>query len=279
MADQQKLVHYAVFVTPIYQGKAELDNGGEFSVSRLFTEFDVTMPLSRKVIMTLAFGYDIENYNFSDIPGFAGVKPWDDIRRFGFRPQFFFRGKKRWNYIFTPIVQWVGETNADSDESLIYGATFGATYTFSRKLTIGPAVGAFSRLEKTTIFPFLFINWKINERLTLRNPFRAGPAGTAGLELVYTPNEKWEIAGGGAVRSFRFRLDDEGPVPNGIGESSGLPLFARVTRKFGPQFKLDVYAGAFLEGQLDVENSDGDLLAADTYDPAPLVAVTFGGRF
>ena len=123
------------------------------------------------------------------------------------------------------------------------------------------------------------IYWKITDRLRLTNPFRAGPTGPAGLELVYKRDEKWEFAGGGAARGFRFRLDDKGPAPDGVGEQSGLPLFARITYKFGPRFKLDFYAGAIVGGQLAVEDSKGDLLAVDDHDTAPIAALTFAGRF
>jgi hypothetical protein len=68
-------------------------------------------------------------------------------------------------------------------------------------------------------------------------------------------------------------------VPDGIGQQSGLPLFARVTRKFGPRFKMDFYAGVDVAGQLRIDNSHGDSLATDNYDPAPIVALTFAGRF
>ncbi len=271
---------YAVYATPAYQFETGLDQGGDFSVSQLFLGFDATSPVSRKALLTLSLNYNTADYDFSGVPGFTGTAPWNRTQYFGITPRLFIRGTNRWNYIVAPTVGWSAETGADLSDSLIYGASFIAAHTSaSRKLTIGPAVGLFRQVERTIFFPFLLINWKITDHLTLANPFRAGPAGPGGLELVYTPNAKWEFGGGGAARISRFRLSDDGPVPDGVGQQSGLPLFARITRKFGPSFKLDFYVGVDVAGQLRVDDSHGNSLAVDDYDPQPIMALTFAGRF
>lgn len=272
-------VEYAFFATPVYQFESDLDSGGEYKVTRLLMDFGATMPLNRKALLTLSVNYEFADYRFSGTSGLGSVKPWDDAQRLGLTPRFFLVGPNRWNFIVAPTLAWAAESGADLDDAIIYGLTFGAARVVSPRLTIGPAFGAFSQLEETIVFPFLFINWKITDRLTLGNPFRAGPAGPGGLELVYAPNEKWEFAGGGAARGFRFRLDDRGPAPDGVGEQSGVPLFVRIAYKFGPRFKLDFYAGAIAGGQLSVEDSKGDLLATDDYDTAPIAALTFAARF
>lgn len=271
---------YAVYATPVYQFETGLDQGGDFSVSQIFFGFDATSPVSRKALLTLSLNYNAADYDFSGVPGFTGTAPWNRTQYFGITPRLFIRGTNQWNYIVAPTVGWSAATGADLSDSLIYGASFIAAHTSaSRRLTIGPALGLFRQVERTIFFPFLLINWKITDHLTLANPFRAGPAGPGGLELVYAPNAKWEFGGGGAARISRFRLNDDGPVPEGVGQQSGLPLFARVTRKFGPRFKMDFYAAVDVAGQLRIDDSHGDSLAIDDYDPAPILALTFAGRF
>lgn len=270
---------YAVFLTPVHQFESGLDKGGDFSVSQIFFGFDATTPISKKTLLTISLNYNFADYDFSGVPAFTGAAPWDRTQYFGITPRFFIRGTNRWNYIIAPTVGWSAETDAGLSDALIYGVSFIAARTVSPRLTIGPAFGLFSQLERTIFFPFLLINWKITEHLTLANPFRAGPAGPAGLELVYTPNATWEFAGGGAARISRFRLSDDGLVADGVGQQSGLPLFARVTRKFGPRFKIDFYAGVDVAGQLRIDDSHGDSVAVDDYDAAPIVALTFAGRF
>ena len=136
------------------------------------------------------------------------------------------------------------------------------------------------KLEKDLkFFPFIVINWKINEQLRLSNPFRAGPAGPAGLELIYSPQRNWELGVGGAYRSYRFRLDDTSAVPNGIGENEFLAGFLRVQRKLGSKWSLDLATGALFAGELTIENSDGNGRGEDKYDTAPFVALTLEGKF
>jgi hypothetical protein len=40
-----------------------------------------------------------------------------------------------------------------------------------------------------------------------------------------------------------------------------------------------LYAGALVEGELRVEDSDGKKLRSESFDPAPLLAATFRMRF
>ena len=87
------------------------------------------------------------------------------------------------------------------------------------------------------------------------------------------------LGGGGVYRTFRFRLDEEGVAPNGIGENEGIVTFLRLVRSGDNGLDLDFYVGATLDGKLELKNFDGDKLATSDYDPAPFVAVTLSGEF
>ena len=123
------------------------------------------------------------------------------------------------------------------------------------------------------------MNWKINDRLRLSNPLRAGPAGPAGLELAWALNDTWELGAGGAYRSSRFRLRAGGAVPNGIGEVKFFPVFARLSRRIGPDFQCTLYLGASFLGELSIGDPDGRRLDSAEYDAAPFAALSVTGRF
>jgi hypothetical protein len=144
---------------------------------------------------------------------------------------------------------------------------------------IGVGAGIFERLDQGEIFPYLVIDWRINDRWRISNPFQAGPVGPAGLELRYQPRDYWELAAGGAYRSYRFRLDDKSTVTNGIGDVDFWAPFLRVGRKLGKQFWIDINAGAMLNGTITIEDEDGDKLDGTDYDPAPFLGLTLRGRF
>jgi hypothetical protein len=155
----------------------------------------------------------------------------------------------------------------------------GFSKIYSPKLVLGIGAGVFRQIDETKVFPFLIVNWQIDDKWRLSNPFRGGPAGGAGLELVYTIDDNWEAAGGGTWRDYRFRLSENGPNPNGIGQNQGIPLFARLSRRLGPNARLDLYAGAVVAGEIKLRDSGGNTLVSSDYNAAPLVGLTLRGNF
>ena len=118
------------------------------------------------------------------------------------------------------------------------------------------------------------MRWEIDDKWMLRNSLASGPAGGPGVELAYKVNDTWELAAGGAYREYRFRLSDDGPVPGGIGENSGIPLFARVSAKLGKTGRLDFVAGALVSGELKVLDRNGSTLREADYKTSPLLGIT-----
>jgi hypothetical protein len=184
-----------------------------------------------------------------------------------------------WSVGFVPSVDWFRENGADSGDSLAWGAIVSGTKRFADGNRIGLGVGVYDRIEKTGAFPFLIVDWRFGDRWRLINPLAAGPTGPAGLELDYLLGGGWTIGVGGALRSTRFRLSSSGPVPNGVGEERGAPVFVRATRDFGQQMALHVYAGAIVAGELRVDDPSGDRLRSVDFDPQPFFAATFTARF
>ncbi len=84
---------------------------------------------------------------------------------------------------------------------------------------------------------------------------------------------------GGSYRSYAFRLDKNGPVPDGIGEQRFIPVFVRLSRNLGPRAQVDIYATGLANGRLNVKNRNADDLVAEDYSLAPALAVTLRYRF
>jgi hypothetical protein len=137
-----------------------------------------------------------------------------------------------------------GEYGARFGDALVYGGVVAVSHVFGPKLTLGLGLAGYYDLAQTRFFPFLIVKLKLSEQFRLTNPFHTGPAGPAGLELSYSLSRHWEVAVGGAYRSYRFRLDYNGPIPNGIGEYDSIPIFARLSYKPSAAFGVDVCGGA-----------------------------------
>ncbi len=116
-------------------------------------------------------------------------------------------------------------------------------------------------------------------RSVVDNPLASGPTGPAGLELAYHFDGGWMASVGAAYRVLRFRLSDTGLLSNGVGQETSVPVFLHLTRNFTDQMALHFYGGAVAGGELRVENSFGDMVRQEDFDPALTMGLSFVGRF
>jgi hypothetical protein len=275
---QGKDLSFLVNAVPAFQFDTKLDGGSEFSVTRFLFQFDLSKRIDGARNMGISLFYDYEDYDFRGATSFAGPSPWNTVHRIGFGIPFVQRLDSGWRLIVTPSAEFSRESGAGWGNALEYGAVLSAGKRVGDTLTLGIGAGVFYRLEEVSAFPYLVVDWRITERLRLANPLRAGPTGPAGLELVCAVSDGWDLGVGGAYRSIRFRLDDEGAAPDGVGEVRAIPAWLRLSHRTGP-FALDAYAGAVLGGRLSVEDERGGSPAAANYDPAPFAALRIQARF
>jgi hypothetical protein len=266
-------------MSPVYQFDGDLDSGGSSGYTAVLMSFGGTLPLDARSSIGFRLRLDGEDWRFSDPVGFGGVAPWDRLYRAGISIPYSLRTEDGWRFALTPTLESAAETGARTSESLEYGATASIAKALTPDLTLGIGVGAFDKIEETSAFPFLVIDWRINERLRLTNPFAAGPAGPAGLELSYRFDSGWTAGLGAAYRSYRFRLDEDGPFPNGVGEHRFIPVFLQLGHALTDSLSLSLYAGLATATRLRVERSDGHQLFEEDQDPTAMLGLSLIGRF
>jgi hypothetical protein len=278
LASAQRLapgeVSTTVNLSALTQLDTDLDQGGQFSWSGA----DVQMAVTRQFTPALSAGitarYGTERWSFDKPNAFGPQAPWTDIHRpsIGFNVGYALAPDLA--LFVAPQFEWAYESGASASDSHSFGAVLGATKFFSPKLFVGLGLGAFRQIDSNKYFPFVIVNWQITDEWRLSNPLRAGPAGGAGLELSYMWAQGWEAGVGAAYREYRFRLSSDAPTPNGIGQNQGVPVFARVTRSFGPAGQVDLFAGMLTGGKLQVDNAAGSKVQSSGYASAPLIALT-----
>jgi len=263
----------------IYQFDTDLDHGGDFRWAAGIASGSITRQITPQFSAGLTLRYDYEDWNFSRPVAFGGAAPWSHLNAPNISVDLRYAFGSDMQVGISPLFGWAFESGAKTSDALTYGAILAVTKVFSPSLMLGVGVGGVRQIDETKVFPFAIVRWQINDRWQLGNPFPAGPAGGAGLELSYVPDDHWELAAGGAYRSTRYRLGDAGIAPGGIGENRFFPLFARVSRNFGAQTKVDLYAGVALGGRLKLENANGTTVAKDDYSTAPLIGLTLSHRY
>jgi len=269
---------FSISAFPSYQFNTDLEDGGDYNVRRYFLRFDVNRQVTETINAGIGLSYDLEEWDFDGATGFQAI-PWENIHRVGMDVSFQYTGIEGWTIFFLPGIQSARESGADWNDSLQGGGALAAAYRVFNNLTLGVGAGVYIGLEDTEAYPFLMIRWQITDRLMLANPFRPGPAGPAGLELLYSPDENWTVAAGSAYRSFRFRLDDRAPAKDGIGEVSFVPVWGRLTHRIGRSWALDLYGGFAFGGELVLEDKDGDKIGETDQDPAPFGAFVVSYTF
>jgi len=267
-------------MTPVYQFESDFDRGGSFSVQRYGFNVDTSTPVTNTLRAGISVGYDFEKFDFSGTTAFAGPEPWSDIHRFSVGLPVSWRTSESWSLFVSPQVEWYGESGVDDwSDALGYGAVFAVSYRFGPGFSVGVGAGVFYRGEETRGFPYIAIDWRITENLRLTNPFRTSPSGPAGLELAWRMADQWEVAAGGAYRSFRFRLDNSGVAPGGFGELDQTVGYARLTYRMGKDLKLDLYGGAAFNGEMKIADRNGNELGSDDFETAPIAGLSLTWMF
>ncbi len=152
--------------------------------------------------------------------------------------------------------------------------TLPASKAFGKGRVLGIGTGVFKQLEEVQTVVFPIVDWALTDRLRINNPLPAGPTGPAGLELNYQVSEKWALGVGGAYRQVAFRLREDGPFSGGIAEEAGVIAFLHAGTQAGQRLTVDCYAGAVINGQLEVKDRNGDSLVAHDLGTAPIFGAT-----
>ena len=264
----------------VHQFDTDIDNGGSFSVNRLFIQGGPTYTTTGGTSVSLAVGYGLDDYDFSGNAGFGGRQPWEDIRTLRFSIPVRWQVSEKWTGFAAPSLRFTGENGADFNDSMTGGVFAGFSYRYGDRLSIGPGIGVLTQLEDSTrVIPILVINWKITDTLSLSTGQGTGATLGPGLTLAWNPDRAWSFSIGGRYERLRFRLDDDGTVPNGIGDDRSFPIFGGIEYSFTPRFRISAVGGVEVGGELRLEDEDGNTIIEEDHDPAGFLGVAFSARF
>src|SRR5215510_4624723 len=136
-----------VAITPIYQGNANLDRGGDFSFGGVVVRAGVSRDLGGGNRAGVTFNYDYLDYSFSNPVAFAGVAPWNIVQRYGVSVPLSFALQDGWSVGITPSVDWFKENGAKSGDSLAWGAIFSGVAVSLKKKSIYHPVEMLDKIE------------------------------------------------------------------------------------------------------------------------------------
>jgi opacity protein-like surface antigen len=277
MADSRPASSWRNTLTAVYawQGESDLDGGNNFRVDRGFVQFKTSMRLGPRLFGGFSIGYGEDRYRFNTTAG--SFAPWQDIRTLQFGLPLRYLVNEKWVLFGLPVLRYEAEDGASLGDGREYGVIAGATYRFSDRLSIGPGLGGFKGIgNEDDVFPVLFINWRITDTLSLETGRGLAATRGPGLGLKWKPLDQWEFGLAARYEKNRFRLAD---TASNIGQDKSVPIVATASWQLKPQFRLSALAGIEASGALRVENSDGALIAEQSYSTAPIVGFVASLQF
>ena len=252
-----------------YGFDTDLDGGGQFNINNFNISGDLKQQLNQRWSVNVDANYGFTDYSFSGSTGLAGLNPWGFINRgsLGFRLNYGIN--QNWGIGGGPFIRFNGESGADFGESLTYGGTLGFTYARGRTFLIGAGVFLSSRLERDVlVVPGVILNWQVTPKFRISSLLTGvktelGPR----VRLSYDLGRGFGVALTGSYEFQKFRLDDRGEAPNGIGDVKVLPVWGSIYYDITQKLRAEVYSGAGFIGRMELQNSRGKRIVREDFDP------------
>lgn len=256
------------------------DAEGSFSVTRWFIQPSIGYAWDRQTSVSLAFGAGESSYKFSDASRIDGMVPWDRIRDYRVSVPIRFSAGKATNFILIPSLRSYAEADADLAEGRSEGLLAGVSWRLSDKLVLGPGFGWFSEPGgSANAFPIVVIDWDITRRLNLATGRGLAASQGPGFTLSYRLDAHWSLGLTGRYEKVRFALAENNNLSGGFGQDRSLPVLFTVDYSPWPMTSLNLVLGMEFDGELRLEDPNGDILGDVNYDPAPVLGFTFRSRF
>lgn len=261
------------------QPTVRLGDHGELGWNGHTINANITWQMTRAFAAGVSVRFDDQEWTIPSFTSLGEIKPWAHLQRPGASLNMSLALSRTLLVGISPAVDWALDSNADVSDACTYGAVVGVAKVVSPRLTLGGGASVVHRFYSVTTSPFALVNWRITEKLRLANANPSSPLGGAGVEVRYAITPKWEVGAGGVWRSDRWRIVQWLPGGGTVGEFSGIPLLAHVSRRLGPKGRFDLYMGATVANQLTVLDGDGRRLGREEYGFAPTLSASVGSRF
>ena len=252
-----------------YRTDADIDHGGDFNELRFSIAGVGLIRFNDQWTMAPILAYRFSHYDWSS------GDPWEDIHTLRTTPLMQYALDDHWTIFGGPSLGFSAESGADIGDAFTFGGFAGVRYKVNPNLTVGGALGVFSQIEDdAVVLPLPIVQWQINDQWSLNAGFtEVAAAGGIGAEISYKINDKWAAGAGVQFQKKRFRLSDDGPVPDGVGEDRNVPIYAKIAWQACPHGTLELIGGVAVGGNVRIEDEDGHKLGDEDYDPSGLIGL------
>lgn len=272
---QRKPPTFTLTTSGSYSPTADLDDGpGDLRITRVRAVLDVGIDLGERRSLALGIGSERSWYDFDGATELeAGGDPFSRVSDTEFFARYSGPLNDTTNWFALGAVGIAAEDGADISDSLVY--TAGAGFVVQASPTFSWGVGAVvrTRLEDDAlVLPIPQIRWAISDRWTLESQ-------RAGLRLDYAHSDTFSYGLQGEYASRSFRLDDDGPIPDGMATDRRVPLSFYASYTPSPAVSLGASVGAALFSNIELLDDDGDKITDADVETAIFFGLNASIRF
>lgn len=254
------------------------DTDGSVSIGRAGVGLGLTFRAWERARLSLGVDEEVSWYLFDDatriIPALpASSDPFELGLITTFSPRLSVQHNENWSWFVGGIIEFAGDPDADIGDSGTYGGYAGARYAVSETFGLTFGFVAKTRLEEDALaIPLIGIDWKVSDRVTFSTE------GTTG-KIAAKLSDEWSVSVSGGWELRDYRLDDDGPVPDGVMSDSRIPIAISFEWNPSPNITLALTGGAVVWQEFEFRDEDGDDVSETNTDPAPFIGLSAQFRF
>lgn len=253
------------------QFNSSIDNGGNFSLTRVKLGVGVPVNLKEGVQLGTTFRYEYDHYNFDNIPS-----PWENINTFSLASILQWQMNDLWTVYGGGFVKMSAESGSSLGDGTTGGGLAGFSYKVNDDLSLGLGLAVASQLEENAaVLPLITARWKINDSWRLDAGLTDVTTVGYGVELKYLLDQEFDFGFGVQFHKSRFKID----ALDGYGQEEAATIYADATWHASPHVEFGGFLGLATGGKLRVDNSSGDKVYQSDYDPAAVLGVKATLRF
>jgi hypothetical protein len=260
-----------------YHDEVTLDAGGDIESWAAGLALATNITLNRDTRLTVSAAYVFEQFDFGGASGFGSLNPWENVHTFEASARFEWDVTNDVTMFAGPVFVFSGEDDARKSDSIMGGGFLGATYQVDDDIIIGAGLGATTWLEDDVrLFPIIILEWRFTDTMRITS---SNYAIRRGVEFQWDAMDNVTLGVGAAYSERRFRLDDSGLGPNGVGEVQKFPVYGKVSWRPNADINVDLIGGMNFSGALEFLDSDGNELGATDMDKQLFVGLNIGLRW
>ena len=240
----------------------------------------VDVPIDERLSVQVVAAYSYAGYDFDDAAAFGGDEAWGGVSTFQAAVSGRYQLTEQWS-VFGGLNGASAAEDALDSSSFTGGGFAGAGYRVNEDLVISGGLSVVSQLEDDAlVLPIFAVSWAINDQWQLRGgALDTGATEVVGVGVTYAFDEHVSVGGQVGYVLQRFRLDDSGFAPEGVGQDERARAAVVVTWRERPGVEASLLGGVAFAGQLRAEDNDGDRVFEEDYDPALFLGARLALRF